>query len=179
MFIPNHIIIGLHYLPFFLFCVFSFFVFYICVPNCWLTNLSAIKHNCSTMSWLVANNNKTAKTNNLILTAARLCCPNVSDLVRQVCVSCYLNLCLTRHPITIHPPFCRNGSRVLQNGVSFLASVRKYQNNRPYARSFYFLFVHPLTLPTCFPSNAATSTHNSSLVLKVISNAELCCNAPH
>lgn len=119
-------------------------------------------------------------------------------LQQQVCVaqmfltwldrllfSHYLNLCLTRHPITFHPPFCTNDPRILQMCAwNVLASVRKYQNNKPYARLFYFLFVNRLTLPTCFPPTAATSAHKTPsasparVILKVVSNEELYWNVP-
>lgn len=102
-------------------------------PICWVTNYS-------TMSLLIANNK--AKTNDFIFTPTSLRFQNVSDLVRQVGASCYPNLRLRSHLITLHPLLCTNGPHILQMcALGILASVGKYQNNQLHARSFYFPFV--------------------------------------
>lgn len=83
-----------------------------------ITNLhvSMIKHDCSTLSSLIANN--LTKTHDLNFTAIRLSCLNVWDLVRPVGVSCYVNLRLTRHPITLHPLLFANDPQICATGIS-------------------------------------------------------------
>lgn len=130
-------------------------IVYICSPIIyppifWVTNYS-------TMSSLIANNK--AKTNDRIATPTSLRFRNVSDLVRHVGASCYPDLRLKSHLITLHPLLCTNGPHILWIcALGILASVRKYQNNRLHARLFYFPFIATrLPKSTCFLPTAAHS----------------------